>query len=201
MSYYSKTVKKNSYYGGSPTSSNRRTEPDMRTEFINTLDGSYPEIEKGHWGLLRKATLDDDGKPVACPCVDETTKEPDRNSFCPVCFGLGYYWEESYISMYRTIEVSDQTNAFLNTMLPAGKVNIPSNAFYIRYSDEINTYDQLIEITLDEEGEVSYPITRTEIYSINFAWPYRLDYGRIEYWKVFGNRLHTKFLNPPSYGD
>lgn len=197
MGYYDKTTSSHSYY--SSPSDERRSEPDMRTELENTLDGNYPEIKKGHYSLLRKATLGSNGKPISCPCVDETSKEQDKNNFCSICYGEGNYWTETYIKTYRTIEASNQTNAFLNELLPAGKMNIPSNIFYFRYSDEITTYDKIIEIELDTAGEIVYPVNRLEVYSINFAWCYRLDYGRREYWKVFTHREHTKFLNEPSY--
>ncbi len=199
MGYYDRVISTNSYYTTGSPSSERRSEPDMRTELENTLDGNYPEIEKGHYALLRKATLDSNGKPIPCPCIDETTGEPDKNNFCPICWNVGYYWVETYIKTYRPLDVSDQSGAFLNKLLPAGKMNIPSNTFYFRYSDEINTYDKIIEIELDIAGEVIYPVNRLEVYSINFAWPYRLDYGRREYWKVLAHKEHTKFLNEPSY--
>ena len=63
------------------------TEPDMRKEFQNTLDGHYPEVSKAQRSLFRKMRRDTSGKLIKCACVDSVTDEPDMDTFCPTCYG------------------------------------------------------------------------------------------------------------------
>ena len=193
--YYPKSSGSNTYYSSSDS-----TEPNMRKELINTIDGSFPEIAKGHPVLLRKARLDGDNQPVSCDCVDETTQEPDKTNFCPLCFGHGYYWDEEWISAYSTLETStDASNAFLNKIIPPGIIDYPSVVFYTRYSDVITTHDRFIEVELNNDGTVVEPVNRLTIFRVNYVWQYRADEGKFEYNKVFSHKENIKYLNKPSF--
>jgi hypothetical protein len=196
MGYYDKVTQ-----GSSTTiyTTQGQTEPNMRNELENTLDGKYPEIAKGHNVLLRKMRVNSSNVPTECPCRDETTGEPDKNIFCPVCYGHGYLFDEEYVKTYKTLEATN--DAFLNKLMPPGMFNIPAVIFYLRYSDTINIFDKIVEVQLDDDGSVTEPINRLTVYTINNAWKYRSDNGKLEYWKLYTHKEDVKYLNPPTYGE
>jgi len=177
------------------------SEPDMRQEFINTLDGSFPEEAKAQSGLIRAMRRDSDGALIPCGCVDNITNEPDKDRFCPICFGEGNMWDETEITLYRTLEDSDVDNATRHTLKEPGLINVPLVVFYIRYSTSITEDDKVIELVLGEDGTPEEPQQRRSVYRVNTAWDYRSDGGRLEYWKVFSYLEKVKYLNAPTYGD
>lgn len=195
---YPKRTPSDSYYSGS---TNGGAEPDMRQAMINFLDGSWPEVAKKQTGLLRKMSRDSNDRLVPCDCVDDITHEPDKDNFCPVCFGVGNIWTEDYITFYKTLEDSDQDNALLNKHIEPGLINVPLVVFYVRYSANITKDDQIVELVLDSEGDVQSPVKRRNIYKIGIAWDYRSDNGRIEYWKLFTQVINVRYLNAPQYGE
>jgi hypothetical protein len=182
-------------------SGRNRTEANLRTEMINTLDGEFPEVEKGRYFLLRAMRRDSNEDKIPCSCRDEGTNEPDRDIFCPICYGTGYLFDETYVKGYLTlVGMADRAFSFAQQVLPPGLMDAPGYIFFTRYSDEISDDDQLIEIQLDDEGEIVEPVVRIKIFNVVIAHPYRCDNGKIEFWKVFCHKADVKHLNPPSYG-
>lgn len=196
VDYYPKVTGSPNFYSGVST-----TEASMRDEIIRTLDGYYPEVAKAHPVLLRVARRDENYNTIPCSCVDPTTKECDKDRWCPICFSMGVLSDESWARAYRQYQApNDSTNAFLNKLSPTGLFNIPAIIFYLRYSDTVETDDRIIEVKLDEEGSVLTPVTRKKIYRINLAEEYRADNGRVEYYRVLVHEESVKYLNPPTYG-
>jgi len=196
MDYYDRVTGSNRYY----TTSGASSEPDMRSELINTLDGAVPEVAKGHYVLLRKLNRDSNNQLTQCSCVS-SLGEGDKDRWCPVCWSTSFLWTESWIKTYETIEIApDTTNAFLNKVLPPGIFNIPAIIFYARYSVDVHKDDRIIKVSLADDGSVNSPVVRTGIYKINFAWKYRADNGKSEYYKLFTHKEDVKYLNPPDYG-
>ena len=173
------------------------TEANMRTELINTLDGFLPEIAKARPGLLRRARLDSTGATIPCPCVDPVTAEPDKESFCPICFGVGYLWDEESVTYYKIDTEGDMQNILKQTLTPIGLIKQPLVVFYIRYSAEITPNELIIELELNDDGSVKQPMRRKEIFDISHLWEYRADNGKLEYWKIFAHKEPRKFLNAP----
>ena len=171
------------------------TEPDMRKELNNTIDGHYPEVAKGQDVLFRKMRIDANGNLTKCPCVDFVTKEPDRDTFCPVCHGEGYLWDETYIKAYKIILRSDVGNVYRETLKPMGLNNIAMSVFFCKSVNDITEKDKLVELILDKEGEITTPITRKALYRVVAAIEYRADNGRLEYWKLDCYEEKRKFLN------
>lgn len=204
---------KNNFYSSktpsySPYASSSTTEPDMRKEFINTLEGFYPEISKGQIGLLRRMNRNNNDQLIACSCVDLVTKEPDKDRFCTICYGEGFLWHEEPILIYRVLLNSGEINATLNKaggIGPAGEyrtpglINAPLVVFYIRYDTDITIKDKIVRLVLDTEGDPVIPRKRQGIYRVNNAWDYRADNGKLEYWKVFTHFEDVKYLNAPKY--
>ena len=194
--YYRRSSPSMNYYTSSAS-----TEPSMRDELINMLDGKYPEISKRQTGLLRKMNRDSNGNRILCGCVDPVTKEPDRSKFCPQCWGMSYLWTEEYCYFYRTVETAPLDSGRLSHLVDPGLINTVTMVFYVRYSSEINTDDRIIELELDAEGEVITPVKRRAAYRIKLPWDYRCDNGRLEYWKLFTHSETLKFLNSHYFGE
>jgi hypothetical protein len=196
-SFYKKTTGTEDFYAQSSSG----TEPNMRQELINTFDGSFPEIAKAQTGLLRRMRRTANGMLISCPCVDRITKEPDKDRFCPICLGEGYLWDEHRIQFYRTLEDSDVDNSVSNTLRPPGLINHPIVVFYIRYDAEITVEDKIITAVLNSDGTMASPLRREHVFRINTVWPYRSDYGKLEYYKVFAHDQYQKHLHAPTHGD
>lgn len=144
-------------------------ELDLRTELDRTFNGASDEIRKGRIGLLRKMRRDEDGEPVRCPCRDNQTDEPDRDSHCYICKGMGFLWDERKILYYKN------ESSFLD-----GK----GYKFYIQYDQEITDIDYIVKIKTNKEGEPTSPIEREKLYKISKAHDYKSDKGRLEYWET-----------------
>ena len=179
----------------------RSSEPNMREELINTLDGSSQEVAKGQPGILRIMNRDSNNNLVPCGCVDEITNEPDKDRFCPICFGMGYLWAEEHVVFYRILQDSNTDNSLKEKLREQGLINVPIIVFYIRYSALITKEDRVVRLELDDDGSASSPLKRLGIYRINGLWDYRADNGKLEYWKVFTHHEDVKYLNAPSRSD
>jgi len=171
-----------------------RTEPNMRQELINFLDGKWPEIAKGQPAVLRKMRRNN-GILLGCPCVDLVTHEPDRDTFCPFCHGEGFFWDETFISVYRVVLGSDIGQAIREQIIPPGLMNVPLMVFYLRSSVSITPDDKIVELVRDEEGQPVRPYQREALYRISSALDLRSDKGRLEYWKLDCYKEEKKFLN------
>jgi len=159
------------------------TEPDMRREMNNTLDGGYPELAKGQSALFRKMRRTASGTLQKCPCVDSVTDEPDIDTFCPVCHGEGNLWDETYIEIYKVNERNELI------------YKAPITVFYCKSSVDITTDDRIIQLVLDTEGEVAQPLKRKKRFKIKEAIDFRSDGGKLDYWKLDCYEKAYKFLN------
>jgi hypothetical protein len=169
----------------------------MRQEFNNTMDGHGVEVSKKQTAVLRKMRRDDDGNLTECPCVDSITREPDRDYFCPFCWGEGYYWDEEWIDVYKVILRSDVGLSSKEDLIAPGLINIPLVIFYTRSSVDVTDKDKVIELVTDTEGDPVQPYRREFLYRIGTPIDFRSDNGRLEYWKLDCYAEQRKFLNGP----
>ena len=183
------------YYG---TTSNQVSEADLRQEFIDTLEGNYPEIPKGRLVLLRKFRRDSSNTLIDCACVDADTGEPDKERFCPISLGEKYLWDETYILSYKEFLIDNFGAARGAYTQAAGHMDIPVVAWYMRYDVDITDDDKIVEVGLDLEGEVEFPVTRTAVWRINELAVMRGDNGRIEYIKALCSREMQRWLSAPT---
>jgi hypothetical protein len=179
------------YYNDISSSS----EINIRQELINMFDGAYPEIPKASIGLLRKMRRDTNGLLLLCPCVDIVTREPDKDRFCPYCFGEGYYWDEVEVQYYCVTVGRDVSNISRERLTSPGLINPPLVVFYIRYDVPITIQDKIIKVSLDLEGSPAVPRKRDSIYRVTKIWDYRLDNAKLEYWKIYTYEEYSKYLN------
>lgn len=175
----------------------RRTEPDMRTEFNNTMDGHGVEVAKKQPAVLRKMRRDERGNLIQCGCVNVLTKEADRDYFCPVCWGEKWIWDEIFIDVYKIVLRSDVGLSTREDIIAPGLLNIPFVIFYIRSSVTITDKDRVVELILDTEGIPVQPYQREFLYRIGTLIDFRSDNGRLEYWKLDCYAEQRKFLNGP----
>jgi len=117
-----------------------RTEPDMRQEMTNTLQGQYPEIAKKQRHVLRKMRTDSAGALIPCACVDSLTKEPDKDTFCPICFGEGYVWDELGVDGYKQVIRSSVGLASKEQLTGPGNINLAYVSFYFEYDLDLNEF-------------------------------------------------------------
>jgi len=160
------------------------SEIDLRQAFYNRLYGSATEVAKGRVGLLRRMRLDKDSKRVVCSCVDEKTGEPDKDTYCPYCWGEGYLWDEEWITYYKVLVSSHEGLVRKNQAHKAGVSNTPFVFFYLEYQIAPTRYDKIVEVALDVDGNLATPYTREAIYPIATAEAFRSDNGRVEYWRM-----------------
>jgi hypothetical protein len=167
------------------------TEPNMRQEMINTLQGSYPEIAKKQRGLLRRQRL-----PLAlCSCISPVTREPDKDHFCPYCHGEGFLWDEIFLDFYKIVLGSEVGNANNDTLAQPGLIEPGLVVFFTSSSETITKNDRIVELVLDVEGEPVLPYQRRALYRIGTPIDFRSDNGKLEYWKLDCFIEERKFLN------
>jgi hypothetical protein len=178
------------FYSGITTGS---SEIDLRTEFFNTMYGKGPEIAKHQKGLQRVFRHTSDGSSILCECVDSVTKEPDKETRCPICLGEGKLWDESSLDFYH-IRTGETGNTNQDKQKAPGIVNTELEVFYIPFQFDLTKGDKIVTLLLDKEGKTVVPLTRFQLFRISELRPMRLDNGRLEFWKAFTYEDNTKFL-------
>jgi hypothetical protein len=172
-----------------------RTEPDIRQEFNNFLDGTWQEISKKQPALLRKMRRDSEGNKIQCPCVDSLTGEPDKDVFCPFCHGEMWIWDEMWVDVYSVELGSDIGKAIREEVIKPGLMNVPLMVFYMRSSVPVTPDDKVVEMIRGEDGKPIKPYKRAKLYRISAQIDLRSDNGRLEYWKLDCYAEERKFLN------
>jgi hypothetical protein len=174
-------------------------EPSLRRELFNTLEGDMLETPKARPALIRKARLGTDGKPIPCSCVDKNTSEPDRDTWCDYCQSESWYWDEIWMECYR-VHKSAGGGSLSEQLAEPGLVLVHQVDFYILANaqlSEIESYDRIVEVELDCNGIPSIPHRRRELYRIGSTIDFRLDHGKLEYWKCETYTEIRKYLNGP----
>jgi hypothetical protein len=175
----------------------------MREEMKNTIQGFYPEIAKKQQFALRKMRTDSSGALIKCACVDVLTGEPDKDEFCPVCFGELYVWDEELVDGYRRVIRSSVGLSTKESLIGPGLTNLAFVSFFFEYTLPLNIFpkdispDKIVELMTDTAGKPKRPFQRKTIYRIGTAIDFRADNGKLEYWKLDCYEEQVKFLNGP----
>jgi hypothetical protein len=167
-------------------------EINLRQELLNTFSGTGQEIGKAEQGIWRQMQLDSNGNKINCVCVDRETGEQDRDYYCPVCLGEKYMWTESLIQFYRVQHTSD--NGGLKSV-EIGLRDVVMCVFYILSNVPIGDTDKIVQINLDDDGNIQKPIKRIQVWQLTEVARLRLDNGRVEFKKAFARIDDTRYLN------
>jgi hypothetical protein len=169
---------------------------DLRQEFDNLVLGYQGETPIGRPFILRRMRRDSNDALIPCSCVDELTKEPDRDYPCPNCYGNGNLWDEELIYAYKVVAASPGgSNASANfPKMDPGTMYVPAARFFISYSVNPRREDRIIEIELDSSGSAVVPYNRTAIFEIMLVRDMRPDNAEIAYWICNGQKLGPETL-------
>jgi hypothetical protein len=172
-------------------------ESDVRQELHETVFGSISEVAKGRKGIFRRMRRDHNGDLVKCSCVDEITLEPDRDHFCPYCWGEGYLFDEEWVVYYKMQIASNEGFMRKDRPFKGGIVNTPYVFFYVEYNVNPTRFDKIIEMERDLDGNLVVPYKREAIYTIATAEDFRADNGRVEYWRLAATKdsVSSTYLN------
>lgn len=180
-----------------------RTEPNMREEFINMMSGKFPEIRKRQKYVLRKMRTDSNNDLIECACIDILTLEPDKDIFCPICFGERYIWDEVSVEGYKQVIQASVGLATKENLIGPGLTNLAYVSFFFDYQLDLNLFpknvtpDKIVELVTNIAGSPVRPFQRNKIYRIGTAIDFRADGGKLEYWKLDCYEEQVKFLNGP----
>lgn len=165
--------------GGSPPI-HGRGEIDLREELDEFFFGYKSGIRHGGFILIRRMDRDSQGKRVPCTCRVEFTREPDPS--CSFCLGEGYNWHEDWVWSYSTY--GDGLISKVVSM-PPGALRVDYKVFYLRYDANVLYGDKIVEVRLDENGQITLPFIRESIYQPQTIARFRSDNSRTEYIAVY----------------
>ena len=171
-------------------SSNAAGEIDLRDEFDKIVFGPAKDGVGGHGHLcvVRRQRLDALGHPVLCQCsTSQASKQ--GNPTCQYCNGEGFLWDEEWKMTYRMFIGADGGKASRFVRMPSGQIHADTVVFFFRYDTNLKYGDKIVEVALDEEGDViknsNNTYIRRAIYKPQTVVPYRADNGRIEYYALY----------------
>jgi len=152
---------------------------NLQVDMDNFIFGSGAEAPKGKDLIYRRIRTDADGNNTKCVCVSNTTDESDKDTYCPYCLGSKYYWDEEFVKAYW--------------YRPGPDDNV---IFYFNHDVAPSAIDELIMISLNDDGSVKTPINRVKIYNIISVDFLREDYARLAYYRVIGAPMNRRYLGP-----
>lgn len=160
-------------------------EIDLRENFDNLVFGKNGNTPHNHLVLLRKRKLDSNNNFIKCNCVNNISKEANSESNCQFCLGEGYIWKETFYRCYSTLLGADGGKANRTRRIMGGSIRTDYKIFYFKFDTKISYKDKIVELRLDNEGNVSVPYQRDAIYKPETIQEYRADNGRLEYIVVY----------------
>lgn len=158
----------------------------IRDEVSDTLHGNDFQLPRGRWGILRRLRRDENHQFIDCPqCKKRGVHAPSTNTFCDVCFGEGYTWDEEWVIYYKWSGALRESNRHgYKDYGEAGYVENKTAVAYLEYNTHPSMGDKLIEVVSDQEGKIVDPYIRKTIWDIRFLDELILDNGRNEYWRL-----------------
>lgn len=160
-------------------------EQDLRKSFDNLVFGKDGGIAHNHLVLLRKRKINDAGDYIKCNCVNKLSREANAEKNCQFCLGEGYIWTETFHRCYSSMVGADGGKTNRTRRLMPGAIRTDYKIFYFKFDTKISYKDKIIEVRLDNEGGVSVPYQRINIFIPETIQEYRSDYGRLEYLAIY----------------
>lgn len=160
-------------------------EKDLRESFDQLVFGKNGNIPHNHLILLRKRKVDSNNQQIKCNCVNAITLESNSENNCEFCLGEGYLWIETFHRCYSSMVGADGGKTNRTRRIMPGSIRTDYKIFYFKYDTKISYSDKIIELRLDNEGNVSVPYQRLRIFKPETIQEYRSDFGRLEYLAVY----------------
>jgi hypothetical protein len=137
---------------------------------------------------------------INIPVYDLTVDHSDHmyvvnNTLAHNCFGEGWYWDEIFLDAYKVVIKSDVGNALIERTTAPSLANVPIVLFYTDYAETITRDDKIVELRLNNAGDIVRPYQRMAIYRISAIFDFRADNGRLEYYKIATYEEDVRFLN------
>ena len=165
-------------------------EIDLRAEFDGIMYGPDGDGEgrHGHPCIIRRVRRGDDGFPERCTCA-EASPTHQGNPDCRYCLGEGFLWDEEWAMTFSMFVGPDGGKANRYIRMQPGSIKTDYLLFFLRYDLAVKYDDKIVEVVLDEEGEVTLnsagTFIRETIYKPETIVKYRSDNGRIEYLAIY----------------
>lgn len=153
---------------------------DLRQWFDSTVKerSAHDPDYIGMWVLHRQMRLTENSNMVECVC--NVNKEAQRNPRCSSCLGEGYLWDEHLIKVFKVERPRKELNVG-----GAGVIAQESIVFYLPSNMyRMSRRDRLVEISLDEEGNIVKPIRRFHVHYVGNIDVKRGNDGKVEYVKA-----------------
>ena len=159
------------------------------------------------WGLLRRMRRNANGKLLPCPqCRKIGTQGHAVMHICDKCLGVGYIWDEEWVRYYQWPGVSASTSkGSFKQYMEWGALPTNFAIIYLEAGKKPTEEDKVIEVEHDDTGTPIQPTVRKMLFDIRSIDDYRLDGGRLEYFRLaamkqtlgrFGQPLSTAEPGP-----
>ena len=143
--------------------------------------------DNGHWVILRRLSSH------PCPNYDPTNYE-EHPSSCPYCMGMKFMYQDYLVKAYSRLAVDVEAQAKERRhevgYMTQGKYVYYFNALFTDpHSEETKLLDPtdadyILEIELDENGEVVKTPQIKEVLNVQFVQALRERKGRVEYYAL-----------------
>lgn len=168
---------------------------DIRNEIITLLNGTNLDFGRGKWVILRRLLRDGNDRLIDCmQCKKKGYHVAQSNSVCDRCFGVGFIWKEEW---FKTFQWTGTRNSGGRSHEDAGTLDYETNIFYFSKDAKPRNGDRIIEVILDDEGNVPTPYIRKNSWYITLVTDHILDHGRLEYFRVLANDETVKYFGQP----
>lgn len=164
------------------SSSQTSVEVDLRAQLDELFFGYSSGVRHGYPVVIRRMRRDAHQKPIPCTCFGEFTREPDPD--CSFCAGEGYLNDAEWFWTFSMYDGSKSGMASKIKYIAPGAIRVDEMIFFFRYDNPIRYGDKIVQVKLDEEGQVIVPNLIEAIYKPATINKHRSDNGRIEYFTV-----------------
>ncbi len=172
---------------------------NLREEFSQTIRGNGTEAARGIPGIYRRMRRDSNNNLIPCyQCRKVGVQGSSKAHVCDACLGAGFLWDETWIQYYSAPGYSaGRSKSNLKQGIEIGPLETNLEVIYLEAGVIPDVYDQIISVVLDAEGGILQPYQRRNAYDIRAIDEYRLDNGRLEYWRLACFKMTLGYWGQP----